>query len=132
MQRFILVLSVLGVLLLASCATGSTDVINSNGKVIGTVSVQGLKSATFLNAHGDTRGKIRGNVVRDDSGRNLGTIEEPDGHVMMMDGHGSAVGSLNNGKDCYGKGQAKLGTVRGTVSTNVVGAACLVLLLPKN
>lgn len=129
MHRFVIALSVLGVLLLASCTTASIDVLNSNEKVIGTISVQGVKSATLINAHGDVRGKVRGNVVRDESGKNVGTIQEKDGNVMMMDANGGPLGSLESGKDCYGKGHNKLGTVTGEVEATVAAGACLVFFL---
>ena len=129
MHRFVVALSTLGILLLASCASASIEVHNSNGKVIGSIDVQGVKSASLMNAYGDVRGKVRGNVVRDDTGKNIGTIEERDGHMMMLDATGGALGSLENGKDCYGKGHDKLGTISGEVEATVAAGACLVFFL---
>lgn len=131
MRRFILPLSVFGLLLLTACGKGAGfEITNSNGKVVGTISVQGPKSATFLSISGSERGKVRGNIVRDDAGKNLGTIVEGEnGRMMLQDGKEDALGNLDNGTDCYGKGQDKLGTISQGVDTSVAAGACLVFFL---
>lgn len=129
MHRLLLVLSVLGLLIIASCAGNSLEIRNSNNRIVGTISLQGMKTATMLNTRGDVRGRVRGNVVRDDAGKNMGSIAESDDGVVILDADGNAVGSIANGAECYGKGQEKLGSVSGEVDSYVVAAACLLFFL---
>ncbi|NOS68260.1 MAG: hypothetical protein HOO67_07965 [Candidatus Peribacteraceae bacterium] len=128
MHRFILALSVLGILILTSCAGNALEVRNSNDRIVGTISVQGVKSATILNTHGDVRGRVRGNIIRDDTGKNMGTVAERDGNMVILNPEGNALGSVKNG-ECYGKGQESLGSVSGEAETEVVAAACLLFFL---
>lgn len=130
MHRFVLILSVLGLLILTSCGgTGAITVENSNGKVIGEIQVQAAQTATILNTHGDVRGKVRGTVIRDDSGKHVGTVVEQDGHVVIEDGNDNPVGTLENGIECYGKGKEVLGRITAEVDASTAAAACLLFFL---
>ena len=129
MRRFLLLFSVAGLVLLTACATGALAVHNGAGKVVGSISVQGTRAAAFLGSQGNIRGRVRGNVVRDDAGKNLGTIEEQGGHTVILDPKENALGTLEHGTDCYGKGQEKLGSVTAEAEASVAAAACLVFFL---
>ncbi len=128
MRRSIILVSSLGFFLLASCSS-TLDVRNSNGKVVGQIQVQAAQTATIVNTRGDVRGKVRGTVVRDDSGKHVGTIVEKDGHTVIMDASDNAIGSLSNGTDCYGKGQDVVGHVSEGVDSTVAAGACLLFFL---
>ncbi len=128
MHRFLLPLSVLGLLLLTSCAGNALEIRNSSDRIVGTIDVQGMKIATILNTRGDVRGRVRGNVIRDDAGKNIGSVTERDGSTVILHPEGNALGSVKNG-ECYGKGNGKLGSVSGEVEAEVVAAACLLFFL---
>lgn len=128
-MRYAFALPVLGLLLIASCGGSSIQIRNSSDRIIGNIDMQGEKSATMINTHGDVRGRVRGNVVRDDAGKNLGSIEEKDGTILILDPKGNPMGTLGDGTDCYGKGQEKLGSVSGEVDVFVAAGACLVFFL---
>lgn len=130
MHRFILILSVLGLLILTSCAgPGGITVENSNGKAIGEIQLQGAQTATIINTRGDVRGKVRGTVIRDDSGKHVGTVVEQNGHVVIEDGNDNPVGTLANGIECYGKGKEVLGRITAKVDSSAAAAACLLFFL---
>lgn len=129
MHRFLLVLTVLGVLILSSCAGNAIEIRNSINRIVGTIDVQGTKNATILSTHGEVRGKVRGTVIRNDAGKNVGTVAERDGNTVILDLDGGALGSIENGTECYGKGQEKLGSVSGEADVEVVAAACLLFFL---
>ncbi|MSR87210.1 hypothetical protein EXS70_03500 [Candidatus Peribacteria bacterium] len=128
MRHALLLLSFVGILMLTACNSG-LEVKNGSGKGIGKIMVEGAREATYQNMYGDVRGKVRGNIVRDDSGKNLGTIAEQDGNVVLLDAKENPLGSLAEGKKCYGKGQDLLGTVPDELDTSVAGGACLVYFL---
>lgn len=130
MRRFLLLLSAFGLLVLTACNADEGLVIkNSSGKTVGTMQVQGTRTATFLNMNGDERGKVRGNIVRDDGGKNVGNIVERDGNVVLQDTDDNPLGSVENGTDCYGKSREKLGTVGGEVDSYIAAGACLIFFL---
>lgn len=128
MHRFLLVLSILGLLILTSCASNTLEVRNSNDRIVGSIDVQGAKTATIFNTHGDVRGRVRGNIIRDDTGKNMGTVAERDGNMVILNPEGNALGNVK-ASECYGKGQEALGSVDGEVETEVVAAACLLFFL---
>ncbi len=130
MHRFVLILSVLGVLILTSCGKpADITVENSNGKTVGSIELQGTHTATILNVRGEVRGKVRGSVVRDDTGKNMGTITEKDGNTVILDSDENPLGTLEKGTDCYGKGQDKLGSISTETDSFAAAAACLLFFL---
>ena len=129
MRRAFLLLSLLSLLPLAACGGNAIEVKNNNGKVIGVIEMQGTKSATITNGHGEVRGKVRGAIIRDSSGKHIGTIADRDGHTVILDGKDNPVGSLDHSTDCYGKSQEKLGTVAPDTDSSAAAAACLVFFL---
>ena len=128
MHHRFLALSVLGLLLLTACGGNALEVRNSNDRIVGTIDVQGTKTATILNTHGDVLGKVRGNIIRDDAGKKAGSITEQNGGIVILDAKDDAAGSIE-GANCYGKGKEKLGSVSGETDAYVVAAACLVFFL---
>ena len=129
MHRFLLPLCFLGILILTSCTGNAIEIRNSTDRIVGTIDVQGTKVATILNVHGDVRGRVRGTVIRDDAGKNVGSIAQRDGGTVILDSDGNAIGSIAGGSECYGKGQKKLGIVSGETDVEVVAAACLLFFL---
>jgi sporulation protein YlmC with PRC-barrel domain len=127
MSRFLILLSVFGLLLLTSCRS-ALEIRNSTGKAVGRIEIQG-STATVFNVHGDALGKVRGTIIRDASGKHAGTVVKGDDHIVIQDAADNAVGSIENGTDCYGKGQEKLGGVNGEVDASVAAAACLLFFL---
>ncbi len=128
MNRRSLSLSVVGLLLLTACGGNALEVRNSNDRIVGTIDVQGSKTATMMNTHGDLHGKVRGNVIRDDSGKKVGGIAEQNGGIVILDAQDNAAGNID-GNDCYGKGKEKLGSVSGEADSSIVAAACLLFFL---
>jgi hypothetical protein len=126
MKRF--TLSLIGLLCVSACSGAAVEIRNSNSKVIGVIEAQGTQTATIKNTAGETRGKVRGTVIRDDSGKHVGTIAEKDGHTVISDEKDNAVGSVDGNK-CYGKGQEVLGTVSGEADSSAIAAACLLFFL---
>lgn len=129
MHRFILVLSVLGLLLLSACGVKAVEVKNSNGRTVGSIDMQASKTAVLVNTRGETIGKIRGTIIRDVSGKHLGTTADRDGNIVILDPNGNPLGSLSKGTDCYGKGQEILGSVNDEVDASIAAGACLVFFL---
>lgn len=128
MHRFVLILTVLGLLILTSCSAGAVTVENSTGRTIGSIDVEGT-TATILSARGEVRGKVRGTVIRDASGKHVGTVDERDGHTVILDPEGSPLGTLENGTDCFGKGKEVLGSISTQVDASAAAAACLLFFL---
>ncbi len=130
MSRVVLVLSLFGLLLLTACGAVNVYVYNDNDRRIGEIVLLDEKTATLLNSYGDERAKVRGNIVRDDQGKRIGTvILKDDGTVLLQNGDGEEVGSLDDGTECYGKGNAMIGRLSADVGPEVGGAACLVFFL---
>ena len=129
MKRLTLILPTLGLLLLCSCTSKALEVKNSKGRTVGSIEVQAAKTATFVSMHGESIAKVRGTIVRDASGKQMGTTTERDGTVVILNPKGNPVGSLSKGTDCYGKGQEMLGTVSAEADTSVAAGACLVFFL---
>lgn len=117
-------------LALAACTSGeNNEVRNSNDRLVGTLEVSGPKTAMIMNTHGETLGKVRGTVIRDMDGKQIGTIVEADGHVEIQDINDQPLGTVVNGTDCYGKGQEKLGTIDSKGDAYVAAGACRIFFL---
>lgn len=129
MHRLILLLSLLGILFIAGCGGVRVSVYNAEDRRIGEIILTDEHNATFLNSYGEERGKMRGSAIRDDQGRKVGSVVERDGHVMLVSDSGEDVGTLEDGTDCYGKGDDKLGSVSADVGVETAGAACLLFFL---
>ena len=131
MHRFLIVLSVLGLLLVSACGAGPGITIeNSNGRRIGEIRIEGTQ-AILLNSVGEERGRVRGTVIRDSDGKRAGSLGEQDGNLVLLDASDNPVGSLEEGSQCYGKGQDMLGKVVSPepVDSHVAAAACLLFFL---
>ncbi len=128
----LLIVCLFGVLFVTSCGGKQrVSIVNAQGKTVGEIQVDSPDEGTILQPDGSERGRVRGTMVRDTKGARVGTVEQRSEHTVITDAKGSDAGTLEKGTDCYGKGKAKLGTVKGEVSVNMAGAACLLLLLPK-
>jgi hypothetical protein len=131
-MRSLLILSLFGVLFLTSCGgPEKIAVTDTGGRQVGEILLEDDDNATIASVNGETRGKVRGNLVRNDMGKRAGTIEKRDGVIVLVDAENSEVGSIEKGSECYGKSQTMLGSVKGEVDVDAVGAACMLLLLPK-
>lgn len=128
MRRIVPLLGCLFLLVLAACGTDSFEIRNSNGRIVGTIDVQGVKTAVLLNTHGDVLGKVRGKIIRDDAGKNVGNVAERDGSTVILGPGGDALGTVQDG-DCYGKGNGRLGSVSGAADAEAAAAACLLFFL---
>lgn len=129
MQRLVIVLSVLGLLLVSACSAGPAITIeNSNGRRIGEIRIEGTQ-AILLNSVGEERGRVRGTMIRDADGKRAGSLAEQEGNLVILDINDSPVGSLEEGVECYGKGQDMLGKVTAPVDSHVAAAACLLFFL---
>ncbi len=127
-MRRLLLLS-LGLTLLTACGGPNPfEIRNSNNKVIGSVKMEGT-TAIILNSRDEVRGKVRGTVIRDESGKNVGNIVKENGNVVISDDADNALGSLGPNGECYGKGKEILGTVSADVDTSAAAAACLLFFL---
>lgn len=132
MRSVLLLLSCFGVLFLTACGgTAQISVSDATGRTVGFIQAEDENSATIISVNNEVRGKVRGALVRDDTGGRAGTLEMRDGHLVLLDADGNAIGTLENGTNCYGKSQTLLGTVPATTDNEAAGAACMLLLLPK-
>ena len=131
MSRLFRILSVSAVIVLVSCGgkTSGTEVRSSNGKTVGQIEVTGSKTGTIENTKGDERGKVRGTMVRDADGKHIGTVNEKEGHVVILNANDNPVGSLEKGTDCYGKGKDMVGQVSAGIDSSVAAGACLIFFL---
>lgn len=128
----LLIVCLFGLLFVTACGGNErTPVYDAKGKQIGAIEIQDTSVATIFDAAGAEAGAVRGTVVRNTKGGKAGSIQSKDGHVVLTDGKGQDIGSIENGTDCYGKSQAKLGSVQVENDVNIAGAACLLLLLPR-
>ena len=131
-MRALLIISLFGLLFLTSCGGKiNTVVYRTDGMKVGEIQFEDDENSVILGNDNQPRGRIRGSLVRNDTGGKAGTIEERDGHIVIVDTNGADIGSLENDVDCYGKGQEKLGSISAKIDTEAAGAACLLLLLPK-
>jgi hypothetical protein len=130
MKRFVVLLSLFGLLLLTACKKDEgVSVYNAENKKVGIVKVIDENNAQFLSANGDERGRLRGALVRDESGARRGTIVERDGHWVILDAKEDEIGTVEKGTDCYGKGKNVIGRVSEEIDHEAAGAACLLFLL---
>ena len=128
----LLIVSLFGLLFVTSCGGKvNMDVTDAEGHRVGEVQVTGEQSVTILDARGGTRGKVEKNIITDDTGTAVGSVEERDGHMLILDEKGNGIGSIEKDTECYGKTQELLGKVSANVSVNAVGGACLLIFLPK-
>jgi hypothetical protein len=126
----LLVLSCFGLLFLSGCGKEvKTYVYDEKGNKLGEIQFENDDNATIVDTHGEVAGRVRGALVRNASGKKIGTVEQKDGSVMFLDAEGNAMGSLEDGSDCYGKGPEKLGHINAEIDIEAAGAACMVLLL---
>ncbi len=132
MHRTLLILSLFGILFLTNCGgTPDIPVTDAEGRTVGHIRVDNKDNATILSVSNEERGRVRGNLVRDDSGGRAGTVQLRDVHVVLVDDKGGDIGSVEKGTDCYGKSQTLLGKIPAETDPEFGGAACMLLLLPK-
>ncbi len=128
----LLILSCFGLLFLTNCGgTVQMPVSDATGRTVGNIQIEDENNATIVSINGEVRGKVRGLLVRGENGGRTGTLEMRDGHLVLLDADKNAIGSVENGTDCYGKSQTLLGKVPAETDTGAAGAACMLLLLPK-
>lgn len=131
-MRTLIILSLFGVLFLTGCGgTIQTGVLNSAGAKVGDITFHSDNQSTILDASGNAIGEVIGTNILGPGGQKLGSIEDRDGHIVIINANNQDVGSLENGTDCYGKTQEKLGTVSTAIDPEAAAAACYLLLLPK-
>lgn len=131
MKRLVFLLPVFGLLLLTAACTKNEgiSVYNAENRKVGVIEVTDENNARFLSGNGDERGRLRGNLVRDESGARKGTVVERDGHWVILNATEDDVGTLENGTDCYGKGRDVIGRISEATDEEAAGAACLLFFL---
>lgn len=126
----LIILSLFGILFLTSCSAQKNPVVDASGKIVGEIQVEKTKTATILDAAGKTLGHVRGDLVRDASGKKAGSVTVKEGHTVITDASNNPIGSVEKQTDCYGKSQKMLGAVQmKDAEAEVAGAACLLLFL---
>ncbi len=131
MRRLLTIFAFLGLLFLVSCGGKTVKVLRANGQAMGTIRVDSQDTFTILDSAGHARAHNRGDAIRDANGKRIGTATVQDTHIILADENQNDIGTLENGADCYGKTQDKLGKIVGQIDPQAAGAACLVLLLPQ-
>lgn len=130
MRTTLILLSLFGLLVVTGCGgTVSTRVLDAKGRHVGTIRLESEHTAIITDEHGEVRGRVRGNLVRDAGSKKLGTIEQRDEHIVVIDANDDEVGSVEQEINCYGKSQALLGRISAKIDPEAAGAACLILLI---
>ncbi len=126
------IVSLTALLTLVSCGGGAVKVFNAAGQLAGTIRIDSADTFTVIDRYGQTQGHVRGGAVRDENGKRVATMTAKDDRMILADTNQNDIGTLERGTDCFGKTQQKLGHVEGQVDPQAAGAACILLLLPKD
>jgi hypothetical protein len=130
-MRTLLLLSLFGLLFLTGCNSDKPIVMNLNGDLLGEIRLGDPGNATVIDSYGQAQGRVRGDVVRDENGKNVGRIIERDGELSILNEDGMEVGTLQSGTDCYTKEETFVGSIGMEVDQNAAAGACLLLILSK-
>lgn len=130
MRTALVIVSLFGLLFVTACG-GSvrTLVYDAQNKQVGEIEIESDTEASILDAQGRAVGRVRGALVRNAQGARAGTITVKDTAVVIVNEEEDEIGSLENGTDCYGKTQTKLGRISAVMEPETAGAACLLLFL---
>jgi len=130
-MRALFIISLFGILFLSGCGAKKQLVYDLQGTMVGEVRLGETGSATVIDSYGQVQGKIRGDVIRDDNGKNRGRVVNRNGEISILDEEGMQIGTLQKGVECYSKDDSFLGRLNQKIDENAAAGACLLLILQK-
>ena len=131
MRIILLILSFFGILFITSCSPQKNPAVyNQRGIQVGEIQIENEKEATIIDIYNQVRGRIRGAVVRDESGGRVGEVTIEGNKAIITDTMARQIGSYENGT-CYGPNDAPLGRVSSINDSKAASAGCLLLLILK-
>ncbi len=130
MKRFLLCLSLFGLLFLTNCGKKQVvRVVNAEGGNMGSVEVDGKMG--LVERNGKSAGRIEDGTFFGADGTVLGKALPQGDIVLIADASGNAVGSLESGVNCFGKAAAMIGKIDGALAPDLAAGACYLTLLAR-
>lgn len=130
MRSALLLLSIFGLLFLTGCGKDPTiTVSDATGHQVGTVEVNGQNGVVLRGTK--TIGSIQSGTILGQDGKRVGSVIQHDKKVLIADGSGRPVGSLEAETKCFGKTSSAIGSINGEVPSSVGAGACYLLLLNR-